>query len=86
MVSERFRCPHCGVSLTKSPMAHILGQAHSYVVFSSRRTVTCPGCGGAIDAKRMIDGEYDEKEPVSSGCGILVAIAVIVAILAWIFG
>ncbi len=84
MASERFRCPNCSVSLTKSPMAHILGQAHSYVVLSGTRTVRCPGCGGPIDAKAMIDGKYDEAEP--SGCGTLVAIGVIVAILAWIFG
>ena len=61
MKSKTFYCPHCKVSLTKSAAAQVLGEADKYIAFgSSDVKVTCPGCGGTIDAQAMIDGKYDK--------------------------
>lgn len=60
MPSERFVCPHCGRSLTKSAQAYVLGEmGRGAVMGSLPPAVTCPGCGGAIDTGKMIAGDYD---------------------------
>ena len=56
--SDTFHCPHCGVSLTKSAAASILGQVGGFAGHVPP-SVTCPGCGGDIDTRKMIAGDYD---------------------------
>lgn len=88
MPSETFYCPQCGRQLTKSAQAYLLGEAmstkdSSFVMPGGMAdTVTCPACGKAIDAKRMITGEYDRFASDKTGCfaivGFVVAFALIV--------
>ncbi len=65
MPSETFYCPRCHRQLTKSAQAYVLGE-----IMGSKKsgfiglgelaeTVTCPGCGTAIDTRKMIAGDYD---------------------------
>jgi hypothetical protein len=61
--------------LTKSGVAQLLGEAGGYMAFGG--PVTCPACRREIDAKKMIDGEFDVPE-----AGGLLAFLV----LAWIVG
>jgi hypothetical protein len=60
MKSSTFYCPHCQANLTKSAAAQVLGEADSYFAFGAP-VVTCPACGGAIDAKAMIEGKLDKR-------------------------
>jgi hypothetical protein len=70
--SPKFRCPHCGNVLEKSPIAKLLGDSGGFVGAGS--PVSCPACGRPIDPQRMLNGEYDEPE--GSGLLTLLALAV----------
>ncbi|MBI5856159.1 MAG: hypothetical protein HZB42_00810 [Sphingobacteriales bacterium] len=64
MPSETFYCPHCKRQLTKSAQAYVMGEAmannSTFISMGNKPSdVTCPGCGGRIDAMKMIKGEYD---------------------------
>ncbi|MBU6471096.1 MAG: hypothetical protein KGQ94_00430 [Alphaproteobacteria bacterium] len=64
MPSETFFCPNCRARLTKSAQAYVLGEIASsgarYIGLGNRAEhVTCPACGQAIDAQRMVRGDYD---------------------------
>lgn len=80
MPSETFYCPKCRRQLTKSAQAYVMGEVMSSKKASfvqlggMAETVTCPGCGAAIDARKMIAGEYDGS---AGGClGIILGIVV----------
>jgi hypothetical protein len=86
MPSETFYCPHCKRKLTKSPQAYVLGEmmgkkdSEFVGLGGMAETVTCPGCGGSIDARKMVMGEYDGTIG-SAGClGLVVGIAVFVVV------
>ena len=69
MPSETFYCPHCKRQLTKSAQAYVLGEAianksHFISLGEKPTDVTCPGCGGRIDAMKMVEGAYD-LDPVT---------------------
>jgi hypothetical protein len=94
MPSETFFCPHCHRQLTKSAQAYVMGEMMGsgggrYVGVGSgmAQTVTCPGCGGAIDADRMIRGEYDGGRPMTGWEKLfnVVFLIAVVAVLIWIF-
>jgi rubredoxin len=64
MPSEYFYCPQCRRQLKKSAQAYVLGEMFSgggsgIMMGDMPPNVTCPGCGAAIDAEKMIRGEYD---------------------------
>lgn len=65
MPSETFYCPNCSRQLTKSAQAYVLGEmmsnedANFIGLGEMPESVTCPGCGAAIDTKKMINGDYD---------------------------
>jgi hypothetical protein len=80
MPSETFYCPRCKRQLTKSAQAYVLGEmmstkdARFIQLGGLSDTVTCPGCGASIDARKMIAGEYDSIDGGASGClGVIVA-------------
>jgi len=83
MTSETFFCPQCKQQLTKSAQAYVMGELvgnkkASFIALGSLpETVTCPGCGCAIDTRQMISGAYDSAGGGGSGC--LVSIVGIVA-------
>jgi hypothetical protein len=83
MPSETFFCPHCHRQLTKSAQAYILGEmgasgGRGIMMGSPAQTVTCPGCRFAIDADKMIRGDYDGT------AGSMSTLASTVLFLAWI--
>ncbi len=93
MPSETFYCPHCRRQLTKSAQAFVLGE-----MFKKKSgfiglgdlppDVTCPGCGGRIDAMKMIKGEYDIDPKVRKmlplyGWGIIAAIILFRFVVHW---
>lgn len=60
MKPETFQCPHCHAQLTKSAAAWVLGEAgQGDIAEEVRPIVTCPGCGGPISTKAMVEGRYD---------------------------
>jgi hypothetical protein len=67
MPAETFYCPNCKRQLTKSAQAYVLGEsmttpgAHFIALGSMPDTIKCPGCGGAIDNRKMLMGEYDTR-------------------------
>lgn len=73
MPSETFHCPHCGRELKKSAQAYVLGEilsdknASFIGLGEPAKAVTCPGCGKAIDAQRMMRGDYDSGF-TNAGC------------------
>jgi hypothetical protein len=81
--SETFYCPHCRRQLTKSPLAFIRGEMERGVIMGGDvPTVTCPGCGGAIDTQKMIDGKYDYIEkPWQTILKTVIGIAVFVFLI-----
>lgn len=85
MPSETFFCPRCRRQLTKSVQAYVLGERmdnkDSSGIFMSEMAsaVTCPACGAAIDAQKMIRGEYDRQGGGSSG-----VLAFVVLLGVWI--
>lgn len=87
MPSETFFCPHCKRQLTKSAPAYVLGEAISdkdarfVLPDGMAQWVTCPGCGAAIDAKKMILGEYDGSIARGGGVGCVGFVAVFGLIL-----
>jgi hypothetical protein len=88
MPSETFFCPRCKRQLTKSAQAYLLGEMTSTKDASFIQlgglpdTVTCPGCGASIDARKMIAGEYDTMSSGASGClGVIAGIAAFSAIV-----
>lgn len=74
MPSETFYCPQCKRQLTKSAQAYVMGEVMgnkhaSFIALGSLpETVTCPGCGCAIDTRHMIAGAYDSAGAGGSGC------------------
>ena len=80
MPSETFYCPHCNRQLTKSAQAYVLGEAIAnkthFIAFGEKPTVvTCPGCGGRIDAMKMVEGAYD-VDPVTAKYSGLYALGI----------
>jgi len=43
-------------------------------------TVTCPGCGGSIDAAKMVRGEYDLSAGPLSGRDAMIVFPVMIAV------
>ena len=83
MPSETFYCPQCRRQLTKSAQAYVLGEMMgnkkaSFIQLGGlAETVTCPGCGAAIDARKMIAGEYDGTAGSEAGClGLVLGLGV----------
>ena len=60
MPAENFHCPKCNWELKKSAQAYVLGESEqqkdaAFIGLGEiAKTVTCPGCGQAIDAQRMM--------------------------------
>lgn len=85
MPSETFYCPKCRRQLTKSAQAYVLGEMmaskNSRGIFMGEMasSVSCPGCGAAIDGQKMIGGEYDRRDGARSG-----GLAIVVLILVWV--
>ena len=81
MPSETFFCPRCSRQLTKSAQAYVLGEmmasedSNGIFMGEMASTVTCPGCGAAIDAQKMMQGEYDRQGGGSSGVLVFVVLA-----------
>jgi hypothetical protein len=89
MPSETFYCPRCRRQLTKSAQAYVLGEmmtnkdSQGFMMGDMSTPISCPGCGTAIDAQKMILGEYDGGGNSKFGCVAFVAlIAVWFAIVA----
>jgi len=73
MPSETFYCPSCRRQLTKSAQAYVMGEMmsskNSRGIFMGDMSapISCPGCGAAINAQKMIMGEYDKTGGSASG-------------------
>lgn len=81
MPAETFYCPHCRSQLTKSAQAYVLGEASDFVAMGGMaETVTCPRCGGAIDAMKMIRGDYDQSITTLQGLAALATGAAVFAL------
>lgn len=66
MASEIFYCPHCRVSLTKSPQMHVLCELYennsTFIGLGTLpENIWCPNynCGKAINTMNVIKGNYD---------------------------
>jgi len=98
MPAENFHCPKCNWELKKSAQAYVLGEilqdkdAAFIGLGEVAKTVTCPGCGQAIDAQRMMRGDYDTGFTTAGGwIGFIAGLAGAVAIclygeMPWWFG
>ncbi|MBI3127565.1 MAG: hypothetical protein HYZ11_08185 [Candidatus Tectomicrobia bacterium] len=86
MANPQFRCPHCNALLTKSEADQVLGEAAGFVVFGPS-AVACPSCGGSIDRKGIISGQYDEKRSVLSDlAAVAILIGLAVLFIWWLNG
>lgn len=85
MPSETFYCPNCKRQLTKSAQAYVLGEiaqnpnSRFIGLGAPAEHVTCPACGHAIDALRMIGGDFDSEMSrpgmlIGSVCGLAGAV------------
>ena len=87
MPEQTFYCPHCKSHLTKSAQAYVMGESMTTegAVFvhlgSLPETIQCPQCGGAIDNKKMMLGEYDHRAGQAGGSRVLpfILLAAVVA-------
>lgn len=84
-VQRDFRCPHCKSTLYKSEQMMMLSEIHqgggSYMAFTSTETITCPACGGTIDAGEVIAGKHDRKAgPLATAFAVLVLAAICFAL------
>ena len=89
MPSETFYCPRCHRQLTKSAQAYVMGEmmtnknSRGILMGDMSTPISCPGCGAAIDAQKMMMGEYDGAGSSKSGCVAFIAlIAVWIGIVA----
>ena len=91
MPEQTFYCPSCRRRVTKSAHAYVMGESMTTkgAVFvqlgNLPETIPCPGCGAAIDNKRMMLGEYDQPPPGGTAGGgskgvIIVAILILLAV------
>ena len=90
MPEQTFYCPSCRRRVTKSAQAYVMGESMTTkgAVFvqlgNLPETIPCPGCGAAIDNKKMMLGEYDRPPSGAGGGGskgvIIVAILVLLAV------
>jgi len=88
MPAETFYCPHCKRQLTKSAQAYVMGEsmttpgAHFISLGRMPANMKCPGCGGEIDSKKMMLGEYDRQVGKSDSGGVVgfVVLAGLIAI------
>jgi hypothetical protein len=90
MPEQTFYCPSCRRRVTKSAHAYVMGESMTTkgAVFVNLgnlpETIPCPGCGAAIDNKRMMLGEYDRPPPGGAAGGskgvIIVAILILLAV------
>ena len=90
MPEQTFYCPSCRRRVTKSAHAYVLGESMTTkgAVFvqlgNLPETIPCPGCGAAIDYKKMMLGEYDQPPPGGAAGGskgvIIVAILILLAV------
>ena len=90
MPEQTFYCPSCRRRVTKSAHAYVLGESMTTkgAVFvqlgNLPETIPCPGCGAAIDYKKMMLGEYDRPPSGAGGGGskgvIIVAILILLAV------
>jgi hypothetical protein len=86
MKSSTFYCPHCQANLTKSAAAQVLGDVKRFIVLGSPPKVTCPACGGDLDARAMIDGQYDKPPGAGdwvSGVASFVFLIVTIGLAVW---
>ncbi len=60
-IQETLTCPHCGRTLRKTAEVYVRGHLGGGAAGSSTASVPCPGCGGALDVRRMIEGAYDVR-------------------------
>jgi len=72
MPEESFYCPHCNRHAKKSTQAYLIGESMAvggtFVVMGGMpETLRCPGCGGDIDMKKMLQGEYDARSGRAGG-------------------
>jgi hypothetical protein len=67
MPEQTFYCSSCRRQLTKSAQAYVMGESmttkdtHFVYLGNLPETIPCPGCGAAIDNKKMMLGEYDRR-------------------------
>lgn|ERR1041385_2935365 len=79
MKSATFHCPHCRVSLTKSPQAQVLselylGGSSFFAMGDMPDHIYCPGCRGEIDTMKMIQGEFDQRPLTASDLIIFIVV------------
>lgn len=83
MPSETFYCPRCRRQLTKSAQAYVMGEmmtsknSRGIMMGDMSAPISCPGCGAAIDAQKMILGEYDGTGNSKFGFVVFAALIVI---------
>ncbi len=80
MPAEHFYCPHCHSRIAKTAQAYVMGEmmANQNSRFiglgGMAETITCPICRGAIDAGKMLRGEFDVKRGGGWGWPLFAAI------------
>ncbi|MBI3296542.1 MAG: hypothetical protein HYZ75_00140 [Elusimicrobia bacterium] len=77
MAATHFRCPRCRRMLEKGAAAFVLGSV-GYAPKAEDPlppSVTCPGCGFAIDTADMIAGRLDEKADWLSPLAVVLGLA-----------
>ena len=91
MPEQTYYCPSCRRRVTKSAHAYVMGESMTTkgAVFvqlgNLPETIPCPGCGAAIDNKKMMLGEYDHLPPGAAAGGgskgvIIIAILILLAV------
>ena len=86
MPAETFYCPHCKNQIKKSAQAYVMGESMAsggyFVALGGvPDTVRCPNCGGGIDNKKMMLGEYDVR-PRGAGGGRAFGFTIAVGLIA----
>jgi hypothetical protein len=62
---ETFHCPNCGRELKNGRQATVIGrirrdrEASFLGLGQPVKTITCPGCGFAIECERILHGEHE---------------------------